>query len=255
MPKIDLSIITVTYNAEKFVASTIISVANQTFEDFEYILIDGQSTDQTPTILNEYNNEIDVLVIEPDQGVYDAMNKGLELAKGDYVLFLNAGDEFSGSTVLADVFKSKVDSDLDLDPDIIYGETNIINQDRQVIGTRSELTSRKLPDQLGKRDFLNGQVVSHQSFIAKRFLCKPYDLKYKCSADIDWMMQIISESKRIINVNQSIANYLQGGISDTKLGVCWKERFIIMLKYFDLSSVIISHLKFVIRFLRIGRYR
>lgn len=257
MSKVTLSIITVTYNAEKYIEPTIKSVISQSFKDYEYLIVDGASTDSTIKIIDRYKDKIDQVISEKDLGVYDGMNKGLRVATGKYVLFLNAGDELSSETILSDIFDSHSDTDShsDYEPDIIYGETNIINLNRQVIGTRSGLTSRKLPVRLEKKDFLNGQVVSHQSFIPKRNLTKPYDIKYKCSADIDWMLQIVSRSSMIKNQNQSISNYLQGGISDKQLGRCWKERLFILLKYFDLILVVKSHIKFAGRFLVWGRYR
>ncbi len=244
-----ISIITVTYNAEKYLEPTIKSVLGQTFRDLEYLIIDGNSSDSTMEIIKKYRDNVDQVISENDQGVYDAMNKGLKMAQGAYVLFLNAGDELSKPTILDEIFYSKQKAD------IYYGETNIMNKERKVIGTRTELTSRKLPAQLTKNDFLNGQVVSHQSFIAKKSLITPYNLKYKCSADIDWMLQIITRSDKIVNVNQPIANYLQGGISDTQLGRCWRERFVILLHRFSPLSVIIAHIKFFFRFFVWGRYR
>ena len=245
----DLSIITVTFNAEKFILPTIESVINQTYRDFEYLVIDGKSSDDTTAIIQKHKDHIDHFISESDQGVYDAMNKGLKLAKGKYVLFLNAGDEFSTPTVLENIFNQQPNADL------YYGETQIINQDRKILGTRSELTSRKLPDQLKKESFLQGQVVSHQSFIAKKSLCLLYNLKYKCSADIDWMLQIVSKSTEIKNVNQPISKYLQGGISDRQLGRCWSERLMILLKYFNPIQVLKAHIQFLVRFLYWGRYR
>ncbi len=249
MSKVTLSIITVTYNAEKYVEQTIKSVLNQTFKDLEYLIVDGESTDRTLEIIGRYQDKIDQMISDKDSGVYDAMNKGLQMAHGEYILFLNAGDELSKPTVFEEIFDSKQKAD------IYYGETNILNKDRKVIGTRTELTSRKLPGQLTKKDFLNGQVVSHQSFIPKRSLATPYNLKYQCSADIDWMLQIISRSKKIVNVNQPISNYLQGGISDTQLGRCWRERFMILMKYFDPLAVILAHFRFFARFFVWGRYK
>jgi len=249
MPKVTLSVITVTYNAEKYLEPTIKSVLDQTFNDAEYLIIDGNSSDGTLKIIEKYKDKIDQLISEKDRGVYDAMNKGLEMAQGEYVLFLNAGDELSKPTILHEIFNQNQNVD------IYYGETYILNKDRQIIGTRTELTSRKLPAQLSQKDFLKGQVVSHQSFIAKRSLSKHYDLKYQCSADIDWMLQIISRSSKIVNVHQPISNYLQGGISDTQLGRCWRERFMILMKYFNPLLVIIAHLNFFLRFFVWGRYK
>lgn len=244
-----LSIITVVYNGKEHIAPTIESVIGQNFDRIDYIIIDGSSNDGTLEIIESYKVKYPIhLLSEPDRGIYDAMNKGLNIAKGEYVLFLNAGDELASSDILSTIFKDSTNAD------IYYGETNILNTDRRIIGTRTELTSRKLPAQLKKKDFLNGQVVSHQSFMPKRALCELYNLKYKCSADIDWMLKIISNSKRIVNVNQPVSNYLQGGISDRLLLRCWWERFSILLRHFNSWQVFISHIKFVERFLRIGKY-
>ncbi len=249
MSKVILSIITVTYNAEKYLEPTINSVLGQSFRDLEYLIIDGNSADRTMEIVERHKNSINQVVSEKDSGVYDAMNKGLKMAQGKYVLFLNAGDELSKSTILEEIFNTKQDVD------ILYGETNILNNKRQVLGTRTELTSRKLPAQLAKKDFLSGQVVSHQSFIPKRSLTTPYNLKYKCSADIDWMLHTITRSETIVNVSQPISNYLQGGISDTQLARCWKERLVILLNHFNPLAVLFAHLNFVLRFFVWGRYK
>ncbi|MEQ9298908.1 MAG: glycosyltransferase family 2 protein [Cyclobacteriaceae bacterium] len=242
-----VSIITITYNAGNYIEPTIKSVLAQNFESLEYIIIDGASNDNTLSVTRKYS--IDRLISEPDQGVYDAMNKGLALAKGKYVLFLNAGDELASSSTLSEIFSSHND------PDVIYGETIIINPDRRPLGTRTELTSRKLPYALVKKDFLNGQIVSHQSFIPRRELCEPYDLKYSCSADIDWMLNIMNRAKIIFKTDRPISKYLQGGISDKNLTTCWKERLVIMMKHFNPLIVFWKHAEFVMRFLKAGAYK
>ena len=244
-----ISIITVVYNGEHVIEPTIKSVINQSMKDFEYLIIDGASSDNTLIKVNAYKNQISAIYSEKDSGVYDAMNKGLNLAKGKYILFLNAGDELAAPDTLDAIFTNCNGADL------IYGETLIMTTDKEVIGNRTELTSRKLPKQLKKEDFLNGQVVSHQSFIPKIELCKPYNLLYKCSSDINWMLEIIDKCKTIKNSGVPISKYLQGGISDTQLVPCWKERFIILFKHFGLPIVLWQHVKFAIRYLKMGAYR
>lgn len=245
----DISIITVVFNGENTLLPTIKSVECQTHRNYEYLIIDGKSSDGTVALIQKRESVISNWISEPDRGVYDAMNKGLELAKGKYVLFLNAGDELASPTVLESIFSQKIDAD------IWYGETIILNPNREPIGTRTSLTSRKLPLQLTKADFLQGQVVSHQSFIAKRSLCAPYDLKYSCSADIEWMLHAIEQSSVIMNLGQPISRYLQGGISDRKLITCWKERFLILTRHFAIYRVVWQHIGFAFRFLRFGAYR
>lgn len=244
-----ISIITVVYNGAAVLEPTILSVINQEYKNWEHIIVDGASKDHTVSIIDKYKSHFSTIISEPDHGVYDAMNKGLLAAKGDYVLFLNAGDELASEKTLSQIFERNIDADL------FYGETLIMNPAKEVIGTRTELTSRKLPKSLTKRDFLNGQVISHQSFIPKRSIAALYDLKYKCSSDINWMLEIVNQSKVIINVNQPISRYLQGGISDRQLAKCWKERFFILVKHFGWPIVIWQHFKFAIRFLKMGAYK
>lgn len=244
-----ISIITVVYNGEQVLEPTIKSVLAQTYQNVEYVVVDGFSKDGTGKLLSRYRDHIHILVSEPDKGVYDAMNKGLRLATGTYVLFLNAGDELASPTLLMEIISESPDAD------ILYGETLILNESRKVLGTRTELTSRKLPARLTKEDFLQGQVVSHQSFMVRKSIAKPYNLAYSCSADIEWMLAAIESAQTIHNVGQPISRYLQGGISDRNLLKCWKERFVILLDHFSWSRVIWQHVKFALRFIRIGAYR
>lgn len=245
-PKI--TIVTVVYNGEKVLEPTILSVINQDFNNREYVIIDGNSSDKTYAIIEKYKNHFSTIISEPDLGVYDAMNKGLRSATGEYILFLNAGDELAAPNTLSQIFEHCDHVDL------IYGETLIMNPNKEVIGTRTELTSRKLPKNLKKQDFLNGQVVSHQSFIPKRALAQPYDLRYECSSDINWMLEIMNKSKTVHNLNAPISKYLQGGISDRQLSKCWKERFHILVRYFGWPIVIWQHFKFALRFIKMGAY-
>ncbi|MDH5608678.1 MAG: glycosyltransferase [Cyclobacteriaceae bacterium] len=249
MNEITLSVITVVFNGKEFIEPTVKSVIEQELTSLEYIVVDGGSTDGTLDVLKKYTQHLAHFVTGPDAGVYDAMNKGLALAKGKYVLFLNAGDTLSHPGLLRTLFVPCPDAD------VLFGETNLLNEKREMIGTRSALTSRKLPENLVLRDFLKGQVVSHQSFIAKRSLAPMYSLAYKCSADIAWMIEIVKKGKNTVNVGQAISNYLQGGISDRQLATCWWERFQILWKNFNPFWVISAHLHFMIRFFNYGRYK
>ncbi|MBV6647539.1 MAG: glycosyltransferase [Cyclobacteriaceae bacterium] len=244
-----ISIITVVFNAESLIQRTIESVQNQSFQDFEHRIINGVSTDGTLGIIEKYKHPKLFLLSEQDTGIYDAMNKGIQLAKGKYLLFLNAGDELASDSVLAEIFAKGKNTD------IYYGETNITDENWTVLGTRSELTSRKLPQALHKKSFLKGQVVSHQSFIVKKSISPSYNLKYRCSADIDWMLAIMDKAKTKVKLDFSISNYLQGGFSDSQLSVCWKERFKILTDHFGLITTLFVHIGFALRFIAIGRYK
>ncbi len=120
-PKI--SIITVTYNAEKVLEKTLTSIFKQTYKNIEVIIIDGGSTDETLHIISKYNDSIDMFISERDDGIYDAMNKGIDIATGDFITFLNADDEYYSETTIEELF-----SDIDEKTDVVYGDhVSILN--------------------------------------------------------------------------------------------------------------------------------
>ncbi len=114
-----VTVITVCYNAAESIEETIISVINQTYSNLEYIIIDGNSSDETMSIIQKYQEHIDVVVSEPDNGIYDAMNKGLQIASGEWINFMNAGDTFMNASILDRMFEDQV-------PElykVMYGDT------------------------------------------------------------------------------------------------------------------------------------
>ena len=128
------SIITICYNAAAVIERTLQSVTGQSWADKEYIIVDGASKDSTLDIVGKYREGIDILVSEPDKGLYDAMNKGLKLATGDYVLFMNAGDRFHEDTTLEQI-ASQVQQ-LGFLPGVIYGNTALTNMAGEIYGMR-----------------------------------------------------------------------------------------------------------------------
>ena len=227
-----LSVITIVYNNVRDIERTILSVLTQTYTNIEYIIIDGQSTDGTLKIINRYRNLIQKVVSEKDKGIYDAMNKGLAVATGDYVVFMNSGDEFFDNDTVEKVFASEPDAD------IYYGETEMINADGEILGERRH----KAPENLDwKKDFKYGMSISHQAFYIRRSLAEWYDCKYQLSADIDWMIRAIKKSNRIVNVHQYVARYLVGGISKIKHRQSLAERFDIMRRYYGLIPTLLYH--------------
>ena len=155
------SIITVSYNAEKTIPATLKSVSEQTCRLFEYIVIDGASGDNTVGIVNKSGIDNLILISEPDRGIYDAMNKGLGIAKGDYVIFLNAGDSFHSPHTLEIIANAAMDNDY---PGIVYGQTQLVNSQRERVGDRH----LKAPEILTLDSFKNGMVVCHQAFVVPR---------------------------------------------------------------------------------------
>jgi glycosyltransferase involved in cell wall biosynthesis len=231
-----LSVITIVYNDVKNIEHTLLSVLQQTYTNIEYIVIDGNSNDGTTEIIKRYQNRIAKFICEKDEGIYDAMNKGLAISTGDYVLFMNSGDEFYAPDTVENVFASADDAD------IYYGETEMIDSNRQSLGKRRH----KAPAHFTWRGFKYGMSISHQAIYIRRSLTELYDRRYGLSADIDWIIRAAKKAKKIVNVNHYVARYLVGGMSKTKHRQSLLERFDIMKRYYGLLPTVFNH--FVIAF-------
>ena len=226
-----LSVITIVYNNARDIERTMLSVVNQTYTNIEYIIVDGLSNDGTLAVVNKYAHKINKLISEKDEGIYDAMNKGLAAATGDYVLFMNSGDEFYAADTVACVFAAADDAD------IYYGETEMINDAGESLGQRRH----KAPGSFNWKGFKLGMSISHQAIYIRRSLTEPYDRKYQLSADIDWIIRAAKKAGKIVNVNQYVAKYLVGGMSKTRHRQSLTERFNIMKRYYGLLPTIFNH--------------
>lgn len=235
-----LSIITVTYNAEKPLPFTLKSVAEQTYPHIEYILIDGKSKDKTLAVIQESDVSIDVLVSEPDKGLYDAMNKGAAMATGDYLCFLNAGDTFFAPDTVERMMNAISADKL---PDVIYGETALVNERRQFIGMRKH----RAPENLTWKSFLEGMLVCHQAFYVRRELFEPYDLSYRFSSDVDWCIRMLKKSDNMHNTHLTLINFLSGGMTKKNQIASLKERFRIMAKHYGMLPTLLQHGKFALK--------
>lgn len=231
-PKV--SIITIVFNGSKTLEKTIQSVVNQDYINIEYIIIDGNSTDGTQQIIKQYADKIALWISEKDNGLYDAMNKGLVRATGDYVWFMNSGDLIPTSSTISEIFKS-TDKPY---ADVYYGDTTMIDLNGNIIGER-RLTP---PKNLTAKHFKQGMLVSHQSFIAKRSLTQLYDTKYRFSADFNWCLQILIKAKTIEYTNSTLSLYLDGGLTKKNILKGLKERFLIMNKQFGILSTLVNHI-------------
>ena len=227
-----LSVITVVYNNVSHIERTLLSVLKQTYPHIEYLVIDGASTDGTLQVIEKHKDQIAKLISEPDKGIYDAMNKALTLASGDYVLFMNSGDEIYAPETVANVFATAANAD------IYYGETEMINGKGENLGQRRH----KAPANFTWRSFKYGMSISHQAIYIKRSLVEPYDPQYQLSADIDWIIRAAKKANAIINVNQYVARYLVGGMSKAKHRQSLQERFDIMKRYYGLFPTVFNHL-------------
>lgn len=237
------SIITVTYHAESVLEETILSVVSQTYHNIEYIIVDGASKDRTLSIVNKYRDKIQTVVSEPDKGLYDAMNKGLKIAKGEYVCFLNAGDTFHEDDTLQLIVHQLNKSNVL--PDVIYGETALVDAQRHFVRMRRLQT----PDTLNWKSFRQGMLVCHQAFIAKRALAETYDLNYRFSADFDWCIRVMKKASLLHNTRLTLIDYLDEGMTTKNRKASLKERFRIMAKHYGYISTVLHHIWFVLRLL------
>jgi glycosyltransferase involved in cell wall biosynthesis len=235
-----ISIITVVLNSEKYIENTILSVINQTYKNIQYIIIDGGSTDKTIDIIKKYENELYYWISEPDKGLYDAMNKGLQKATGDFVWFLNSGDKIYSKDTLTNIFSSCNGNF----HDVYYGETIIIDENDKIIGMRRLRT----PNQLTWESFKMGMLVCHQAIIVRRNITVPLNSTYRYSADFDWVIKILKKTNSIKNTNQILVRFLDGGRSKKTIIKSLKERFAIMSENYGISSTIINHFLISIKF-------
>ena len=235
------SIITVTYNARRALETTIQSVSSQFYPNIEYIIIDGGSKDGTIDIIKHNESKINYWISEPDKGIYDAMNKGLRKATGDYVWFLNAGDVLKNESIVAQIAKIAEENMM---PDIIYGETDLMDTNGNIFAERR----LKTPEHLSWKSFKMGMLVCHQAFIVKRVLAPEYDLQYRLSSDFDWCIRCMRETDKIANSQLRIVNYLYEGATTANRKASLKERYNIMCNYYGVFPTQIRHLWFAIRF-------
>lgn len=241
-PHPKFSIITVTYNAGKVLEDTIQSVVFQTYRNVEYIIVDGGSNDNTLDVVHKYQERISKVISEPDKGLYDAMNKGIRMATGDYLCFLNAGDELHENETLQKIVYTLKGKEL---PDVIYGETAIVDEEGHFLHMRRLST----PEHLHWKSFKEGMLVCHQAFLTRRelALANPYDLRYRFSADFDWCIRIMKQSKNLHNTHLTLIDYLNEGMTTQNHKASLKERFRIMTKHYGWISTILHHGWFVIR--------
>lgn len=235
------SIITVTYNAASTLEVTLQSIASQTYTGVEALVIDGASTDGTLAIAERYRSHLARVVSEPDKGLYDAMNKGMALATGDYLCFLNAGDTFHENDTLEKIVQS-IEENSPL-PDVIYGETALVDNERNFVRMRR----LQAPEELNWKSFKRGMLVCHQAFIARRALAMPYDLTYRYSADVDWCIKVMKKSKILHNTHLILINYLENGLTLQNHRASLKERFRVMAHHYGLVTTVGLHLWFAVR--------
>lgn len=198
------SIITVTFNAGNELQKTIDSVTCQDFKNFEYIIIDGASKDNTLEIIKNNSSSIFKWISEPDGGIYEAMNKGIKMAAGDWINFMNAGDVFTGPRVLDAVCKK-------LDPiaDVVYGDRNYIDQDGLVV----KQAARSIETIFERMPF------GHQSMFVKNDVLQNmlFNETYKYAADYELLIRLFIDGAKFQYIEETICNFASGGASESGL--------------------------------------
>lgn len=254
---IKFSIITCTYNASEVLQRTLDSVMSQTWGQIEHIIVDGASKDSTVAMAEAYRRrsaeeetEHDIIIkSEPDHGLYDAMNKGLQLATGDYVVFLNAGDVLPTDETLENISNDVNERSDGRLPAVLYGDTNIVDNNGELLRPRRLAP----PDDLSWRSFRHGMLVCHQAFYVRTDIAKaePYNLKYRFSADVDWCIRVMKRAEKeglpLLQLPEVVVNYLDGGMTNKNHRASLVERFRVMRRHYGLLTTICMHIWFVVR--------
>lgn len=236
-----LTIITVTFQAEKYLARTLDSVESALSDvdhptRLEYMIIDGGSRDQTLAIAGKYRF-ISKIISEKDKGLYDAMNKGLRLASGKYIWFLNAGDEVFDSQTLQDLLSS-----LETGAAVYYSDAMMVREDGTEVGLRSRFTPHTLPENLRWQDFALGMKVCHQAFIARKDIAPFYEHE-NLSADIDWEIECLKRAESVQFLPFTLCRYLLGGLSVKNHRRSLTDRYKVLRKHFGLIPTLFNHLR------------
>ncbi len=205
-----ISIITIAYNSEETIEDTILSVINQTYQDLEYIIIDGGSTDSTLAIINKYKNKINTIVSEPDKGIYDAMNKGVRIASGELVGILNSDDFYANNHVIENIAKNIKDYD-SIYADLVYVDRKDTNK-----------IIRYWKSGAYKKDaFLKGWMPPHPTFFVRKKIYDKYgvyNLSLKSAADYELMLRVLhKENISTTYYPETITKMRVGGQSNASI--------------------------------------
>ncbi len=242
-----ISLITVVYNAEKVLHETLRSAFNQTYENFELVIIDGGSKDKTLEIANQYKSKIGALISEKDSGIYDAMNKGIRASKGTWVYFLNAGDTFYSNNVLEDIFAGKQHTGVDF----IYGKVQTINEPTGVNYQNGKPVTLT--------DFYFTYPICHQATFTRRTVFDKiglFDIKLKLASDTDWFIRLFKKQEsNTLFVDQVIAYYDIQGASYHKRMQGYREFLQFIPRYFPWYIVVYNYMLYPLIWLKVKLIR
>jgi glycosyltransferase involved in cell wall biosynthesis len=225
----------------------------------EHLIIDGASTDSTLSMVEAYKQKSDestsehkvIIRSEPDHGIYDAMNKGLTQASGDYIVFMNAGDSFPQADTLEQIVHRCRLTELPTAelPGVLYGDTNVVDGEGRFLHPRTH----RPPKQLSWRSFRQGMLVCHQAFYARADIAKnlQYDTRYRFSADVDWCIRVMRETERmslpLYNIDMVVANYLEEGTTTKNHKASLRERYLVMQRHYGVVQTFLLHCWFAVR--------
>ena len=249
---IQITYVTITYNAEAVLQRTLDSVRRQDYPQITHLIIDGASTDGTLKMVDDYIRQSNAadnghrihVTSEPDSGIYDAMNKGIRSIDGDYVCFLNAGDFLPAPDTV-----SRIVDSLQGSPAVLYGDTDIVDNEGRF------LHHRRLspPEHLTWKSFRQGMLVCHQAFYARTdfAIATPYDLGYRYSADVDWCIRIMKAADKekipLQNLHMVVANYTEEGQTTRHHRESLLERYRVMAHHYGRIQTFLLHCWFAIR--------
>ncbi|MDK0943042.1 glycosyltransferase family 2 protein [Clostridium perfringens] len=231
-----ISIITVCFNSELNIEETIKSIINQDYGNIEYVIVDGKSNDNTLKIINKYKVKYSIkLLSESDNGIYDAMNKGIDIVTGDYIIFMNSGDKFVDNSVISNFVKLLKDDYYQ----IYYG--NIINTLEGEILNKSKFNNVKLDT----FNILRGNSICHQCMFTDKNILKEnkFNTKYTICADKDFVIKAAKNKIKFKYIDLDIAFYDRSGVSSNQIDKLNKEAKEIIFKYFPVRARIIYFLK------------
>lgn len=205
-----ISVITVCYNAVSSLENTILSVINQTYNDLEYIIIDGGSTDGSVDIIKKYSSKIDFWISEPDKGIYDAMNKGIAHATGEWINFMNAGDEFYRNDVIAQIYEEKIPSTVK----VVYGDVVLKKKEGIKPGKNFPISFLEI-----------AMAFCHQSSFTRKTVCT-FDTKFKIGADFKLFHDIYynegAKAFKYVPIKISLFENISG-LSTSQIKQCRRE--------------------------------
>ncbi|MBR0049974.1 MAG: glycosyltransferase [Prevotella sp.] len=259
---ITITYVTVTFNAESLLQRTLDSVLCQDYRHINHLIVDGASTDGTMKKVADYaarSNAADNghhihVISEPDSGIYDAMNKALRSATGDYVCFLNAGDFLPSADTASRIVASISPNlphlqNLQNLPAVLYGHTDIVDNQGHFIRHRR----LQPPEKLTWRSFRQGMLVCHQAFYARTDLATatPYNQQYRYSADVDWCIRIMKAAEQqqlpLHNLHMLVANYTEEGQTTRHHRQSLMERYRIMQHHYGPMTTLAMHIWFAVR--------